>query len=195
NPVGIKLNFDSETFEHIRRADTTADGTIAMFGDRHAGRSGDQRRAGRDVECARAVPSGSSSIKHIAGVEIECAGARAHGSGSAGKLGGRLALELERDEKACDKRIRRFAVEYLAHYPLGTGGVERATGEHGVESVAQLLHAATVRRKLASNRFPSRVPMDSGWNWMPSIGSVRCRSPITSPSAVRALTCRQTGIE
>ncbi len=34
---------------------------------------------------------------------------------------------------------------------------------------------------------------DSGWNWMPSTGYSRWRTPMITPSSVRALTSRQDG--
>ena len=49
------------------------------------------------------------------------------------------------------------------------------------------------RRKFSSSRLPSAVRMLSGWNCTPWIGNSRCRRPMISPSAVRALTTRQSG--
>ena len=193
--LGIEIDFHPEALEHVGRTDASADRPIAVLGDRHAGRRRDQRRAGRDVERAGAVAAGPGGIEHVAAVEVERARPRPHRARAAGQFGGRLALELERDQEARDQRLGRLAVEDLAHHALGAGGVERAAGEHRVERVAQFAHAATCLRKFASSRLPSGVPIDSGWNWMPSIGNVRCRSPMTSPSAVRALTSRHDGIE
>jgi len=118
-----------------------------------------------------------------------------HRARATGKFGGRLALELEGHQETCDQRLGRLAVEDLAHHALGAGRVERAAGEHRVKRVAQFAHAATCLRKFASSRLPSGVPIDSGWNWIPSSGNVRCLSPITSPSAVRALTSNDDGTE
>ena len=49
------------------------------------------------------------------------------------------------------------------------------------------------RRKLASRAWPCSVAMLSGWNWTPWIGSVAWRSPMTTPSSVRALTISAGG--
>ena len=35
--------------------------------------------------------------------------------------------------------------------------------------------------------------IDSGWNWMPSTGWVRCRTPMMTPESVRAVTSRSGG--
>ena len=42
-------------------------------------------------------------------------------------------------------------------------------------------------------RGPSGVRTLSGWNWTPSIGNAVCRTPITSPSAVRDVTSSSSG--
>ena len=39
------------------------------------------------------------------------------------------------------------------------------------------------RRKFASRCGPSGVSTDSGWNWTPSMGRVRWRRPMTTPSS------------
>ena len=39
------------------------------------------------------------------------------------------------------------------------------------------------------------MKIDSGWNWTPSTASVRWRSPITTPSAVVAVTSSSSGTE
>ena len=49
-------------------------------------------------------------------------------------------------------------------------------------------------RKFLASAGPSGVSTLSGWNCTPSIGSSRWRTPITSPSAVRAETSSSSGI-
>ena len=171
--LGVEIDLDSQALEHVGGADPSADRAIAMLRDRHAGRRRDQRGAGRDVERASGVAAGSGRIEHIAAVEVERARPRAHCPRSAGKLGGGLALELERYEKAGEQRFGGLTVEDFAHHTLGTGIVERAAGEHRGKCFSQLAHGPTIRKKFASNLLPSGVPIDSGWNWMPSTASVR----------------------
>ena len=48
-------------------------------------------------------------------------------------------------------------------------------------------------RKLSAIAEPCGVSTDSGWNWMPSIGSSRWRMAITSPSAAVAETSNSSG--
>ena len=48
-------------------------------------------------------------------------------------------------------------------------------------------------RKFFSWRTPSGVPMDSGWYWSDSIGSVLCRRPMISPSSASAVISKQSG--
>ena len=47
--------------------------------------------------------------------------------------------------------------------------------------------------RFASWRAPCGVPMDSGWYWTDSMGSVLCRSPMISPSSLSAVTSKQSG--
>src|SRR5207302_1052559 len=47
--------------------------------------------------------------------------------------------------------------------------------------------------KFSSIRMPSAVITDSGWNCTASSGSDRCRSDITTPSSLRAVTTRSAG--
>ena len=41
--------------------------------------------------------------------------------------------------------------------------------------------------------MPVDVRQDSGWNWTPSTAACRCRTPMTTPSDVRAVTSRSAG--
>jgi len=54
---------------------------------------------------------------------------------------------------------------------------------------------AARRRKLAIIAGPCGVSSFSGWNCTPSTLCVLCRSPIISPSAVRAVTLSSAGRE
>ena len=49
------------------------------------------------------------------------------------------------------------------------------------------------RRKLSAIAPPVGVSTDSGWNCTPSMRSVRWRTPMTSPSSVRAVTTSSSG--
>ncbi len=74
-----------------------------------------------------------------------------------------------------------------------SGGGEGA-GAHrvdlGGQPVDQLVgHVAPQRiSQFATIRWPPWVSTDSGWNCTPSIGNDSCRSPITTPDSVRAVT-------
>ena len=48
-------------------------------------------------------------------------------------------------------------------------------------------------RKFSSSLRPTGVAMDSGWNCTPSTSKVLCLSAMISPSAVQALTVKQSG--
>ena len=52
---------------------------------------------------------------------------------------------------------------------------------------------------VAKNRsimsWPDNVRMDSGWNWTPELSRLRCRTPITMPDGVRAVTTRSVAVK
>src|SRR6266536_5492774 len=48
-------------------------------------------------------------------------------------------------------------------------------------------------KKFRKRSFPVGVIIDSGWNCTPSTGYVRCRRPMTSPSAVSAVISSSFG--
>ncbi len=50
-------------------------------------------------------------------------------------------------------------------------------------------------RKLESSAGPLGVRSDSGWNWTPSTGRVRWRSPMITPSEVAAVTSSTAGTD
>jgi beta-lactam-binding protein with PASTA domain len=54
--------------------------------------------------------------------------------------------------------------------------------------------AAARARKFRSMSWPAMVRIDSGWNCTPSTSSSRCRSPMTMPSSVRAVTSSTAGM-
>ena len=113
----------------------------------------------------------------------------AHRLGAAGDLVGRLALQPQRDEEAADLGRRRVAAHDLAHHLAAARPAELLA----VEQVGERLLDQRRSRKFCPSRGPSGVSTDSGWNWTPSIGSSRWRTPITSPSGVRAVTSSSSG--
>ena len=102
----------------------------------------------------------------------------AHRLGAARDLVGGLALEPQRDEEAADLRLRRLAAHDLVHH---VARLRRARGR-GRRAVARAPSGSRAQEVLPEARAPSGVSTDSGWNWTPSIGSSRWRTPITSPS-------------
>lgn len=72
---------------------------------------------------------------------------------------------------------------------LSAAGKLRTTIPHGSPQAAPPANS----RKFFSSFIPSLVSTLSGWNCTPWIGNSRWRNPMISPSAVRALTSRQSG--
>ena len=63
------------------------------------------------------------------------------------------------------------------------------------EDRANHVEASTRFRKLRSNALPCPVRIDSGWNWTPTNGSSRWRTPMISSSSVQADTSSISGSE
>ena len=79
--------------------------------------------------------------------------------------------------------------------PGATPSSARATIARRTEAVAFFLRRlpVAIATKLASCFMPWGVPIDSGWYWTDSIGSVLCLRPIISPSSLSALISKQSG--
>ena len=86
---------------------------------------------------------------------------------------------------------------------LGRGGIPLCTpplaaGSEG-ESTKRLFscHVLDIlyfmSRKFCSTSFPTTVMTLSGWNCTPSTRCSLCRTPMTTPDSLRALTSRQSG--
>ena len=85
-----------------------------------------------------------------------------------------------------------------AAFPFGGGfvlGGEKAGGEENEgEEEEQRPHGGDQSlRKLARSCLPSRVRIDSGWNWTPWMGNSVWRRPMISCSRVEALMARTGG--
>src|SRR5262249_4251847 len=106
---------------------------------------------------------------------------------AAGDLGCGLTLEAQRDEEAADLRLGRLAAHDRPHHVARLGAREVVPLEQARDRPAQ--HS----RKFLSRSLPSGVSTDSGWNCTPSIGSSRWRTPMTSPSSLRAVTSSASG--
>ena len=125
----IEIDLHAEALQHVGGADASADRTIAMLGDRHAGRRGDHRGRGRDVEGADTVAAGARGIEHVAVVQVERPSAFAHRARTAGKFGGGLALHFERDQKTGHQCVRHDVIEDFANNAFGLRRVERSSPE------------------------------------------------------------------
>ena len=82
--------------------------------------------------------------------------------------------------------------------PRRAGFAEIAALQEMLQQLSRVVHRSCalpqVFRKLPMSTGPSGVSTLSGWNCTPSIGSVRWRTPMISPSAVRAVTSSTAGM-
>src|SRR5207249_6241614 len=81
---------------------------------------------------------------------------------------------------------------------VGAKGGVPTGGEGSGEGRPELIAPSTRehrRMKLARIFLPSFVSTDSGWDCTPYVGCFACRSPMTVPSAVQAVTTSSSGID
>ena len=86
------LEREAERLENVRRAAGGGDGAVSVLRDCGAGRRGDERGRGRDVDRVRAVAARAGGIDEVVAARPHRQHVRAHRLGTAGDLVGRLAL-------------------------------------------------------------------------------------------------------
>ena len=189
DPLRRLLELEAERFEHVRRSGRRGDGAVPVLGDARAGRRGDDRSRGRDVDRAGAVAARARRVDEVVALRMHRQHVVAHRLRAAGDLVRGLALQAQRDEEAAHLRRGGVAAHDLAHHLAAACAAEVLA----VEQVGQRLLDQRRSRKFRPSSGPSGVSTDSGWNWTPSIGSARWRTPITSPSGVRAVISSSSG--
>src|SRR5207249_11412596 len=113
-----------------------------------------------------------------------------HRFGTAGDLVRRLALRTQRDEEPGDLSLGRLPAHDLVHRRTRLLAGEVVAVEQARE---RSLDHRRPSMKLRASAEPSGVSTDSGWNWTPTIGSVACRTAISSPAAGEAVGVRSSG--
>ncbi len=190
--VRLQLEVEAERLEHVGGTGGRRDGAVAVLCDARAGGGRHERRRRGDVERPCAIATCSSRVHEVGARRRDGYDVRAHGLRAAGDLIRRLALGAQRDEEAGRLGLRRFAGHDLVHRGLRRGRVEIPAVEQLGD---RLLNHREPSRKFCSRSRPSgSVSTDSGWNCTPSTGSVRWRTPITSPSSACADTSSSSGM-
>ena len=185
---GSSASSKPELFEDVGTAGRRGDRAVPVLRDSRARRRGDERGGGRDVERPAAITSGAGSVDEVVALRRHRQDVCPHRLGAAGDLVGGLSLQPQGDEEPADLRGRRFARHDRVHHTSGFVASQVAAVEQVSES--SLDHRP---RKFSARSRPCGVRTDSGWNWTPSIGSSRCRTAITSPSAAVAETSKHSG--
>ncbi len=126
---GREIDFYSEGFEHVGRAAARAGGTVAVFGDAHAGSGDDEGHGGGNVERATRVAAGAAGVhEHFVGMFAaggkNWGGVAAHGQGEADDFVNRFAFYAQRDQQAGDLLGAGLAGKDLLHRGLGLGARE-----------------------------------------------------------------------
>jgi len=166
-PIRIAIDLHAHRLEHVGGADRAADRPIAVLGDRHARRRGNQRSAGRDVEGTGAIATGAAGVEHVAVAKIEWTRAREHCTHRACQLVSLGALDFQRHQERADDGVVRAAVHDLADREFGLGAGERAPADERLQRVVKSAHRAFPSRSSRSRKFfsrclPSKVRIDSG---------------------------------
>ncbi len=182
-----QLELEAERLEDVGGAGARRHGAVAVLRDRGARGRGDERGGRRDVQRVRVVAAGARGVDEVLALRLDCEHVRAHRLRAAGDLVSGLSLRAQRDEEAADLRRRRIPGHDHRHDLARLCTLEVVAVEQPRDRV--LDH----RRKFRSRSIPSGVSTDSGWNCTPSIGSVRCLTPMTSPSSARAEISSSSG--
>ena len=183
----------AERLEHVGRPAPRRHGPVAVLGDHGARGRSDQRRRRRDVERVGAVAAGAAGVDQVGVRGRRRRHVGAHRPGAAGDLVGRLALHPERDQERGDLGRRGVAGHHLHHRHVRLLAREVAPLDELLDR-ARDHRPASMARKFSIRRRPCGVSTDSGWNCTPCVGSVRWRTPITSPSGVCAVTTSSSGM-
>ena len=194
DPLRRQREREPERLEHVRGSRRRGGRTVPVLRDGSSRRGGDERRRRRDVERVRAVAARADHVDEIVALRPDRQDVLAHRLGAARDLVRGLALEPQRDEEAADLRLRRVAAHDLVHHVAGLLTREVVAVEQSRERGLDHERRKFLPRKFAPSWGPSGVSTLSGWNWTPSIGSSRWRTPITSPSGVRAEISSSAGI-
>src|SRR5205814_1090682 len=149
------------------------------------------RGGGGDVERMHAVAAGAGRVDEIFAPRDDGEHVLAHRLRAACDLVRGLAFVAQRDEEARDLLVRRVAAHDLVHRPARLGAGEVVTVAQPDDGVVDHSRPS---RKLRASAGPSGVSTDSGWNWTPTIGSVRWRTAITSPSSAYAVGSSSSGM-
>ena len=187
-----QVDAHAQRLQHVGRPAARRHRPVAVLGDIRAARGRDQRRRRRDVERVGAVAAGAGRVDQRLVLRPRRRHVGAHRAGAAGDLAHRLALHAQPDQESGDLGGRGLAVHHLHH------GRVRLLGQQ-VAALHQRRYgdvdhpAAPICRKFSISVRPCGVSTDSGWNWTPCTASSRCRTPITSPSGVRAVTTSRSG--
>ena len=194
----IERQREAEPLDQIGAAAAARDGTIAVLHHRQAACRREERGTGRQIQAAGRIAARADDIDGIGGRgKRRLARERAHGAGKSANLGGRHSLGAQCREQRTghgggeighrqhlEQRSRLHFAEIAALQQL----LEGLTGSLHRGAVGQVF------RKLPIKTGPSGVSTLSGWNCTPSIGSDLWRTPMISPSAVRAVTSSTSGM-
>ena len=147
----------------------------------------DDRGGGGDVQRAGSVAAGSDDVDDVAAGRLHGKDVLAHRLRAAGDLVGRLSLGAQRDQESGDLGLRRLSGHDPGHHLARLLAAQAAPVRDVCDRVGD--H----ERKFLAIAGPRGVRTLSGWNWTPSIGRSPCRTPMTSPSAVRDVTASTSG--
>ena len=121
-------------------------------------------------------------------------GEPAHRPRQPDQLGDGLALRAQGDQEGAGLHLAGAALHDLVEHRRGVvGGQVRARADRVDRAGEDVVgHLRSIARKFARMSLPCGVSTDSGWNWTPSAGSSRWRTPITTSPYV-ALSSSSSG--
>src|SRR3990170_2911662 len=188
----LEVHAHAERLEEIRTPARARPRAVPVLRDDDARPGDGEHRDRGDVERVEGRASRAAQVHHapVRGASDRRA-ALAHRDGHPRDLLRGLSLHPQADEQRPDLSGRRMAVHDLRHRVVRALERQGSARDDVGEDLAD--HRRTPFRKFFRIAGPSGVRIDSGWNWRPSIGYVRWRTAMISPSSAVALTSSAEG--
>ena len=191
-----EADLSAQTLEHIGAAAFAADAAPAMFADPRASSSSHKHGAGGYIEGVGTIATGADNVDQMGSIShLYLGGKLAHDLRGSRDFANRFFLYPKARQYGRSHERRHFRVHDHAHqvqhlvmknFTVLDGALQCFVG-------SEAGHGCGVFKKLFNKAWPCSVRMDSGWNCTPSMGRLRWRTPMISPSSVQAVTSNSVG--
>ena len=190
--------FDAERLEHVDAAGAARGGAVAVLRDRHAGARDHEGGGGRDVEGLRRRRRRCRRCRRCADPDTaRPRRARAHARAPPPRSRPTVSPLVRSATSSAADWIALARPSMISPKAASSSGAGTSRPSMAASIAARRLMRPRLARRSRGSAAAAAcrrcVRIDSGWNWTPSIGCSRCRTPMISPSAVRAVTWSTAG--